>query len=464
MANSFTQAGDYFISAMDGNDSNAGTADAPFKTITAAVSAVISAGDTTMKKIIIGTGVYNENVISSSTSYRFWFIGDGNATLNGEGLGLNYGFYNCYAAYIQNLTFRNYYYVSSGNTNASKPSLIMDCTILGLSGAHGYNTTSYRSTYTDCTFVDYGGAMVGSYFTFNDCMFYNSVPMNNTSRYYCGTNRCIWYSTTNGTYIAAAMRRGSGFDNSFFSPGALWKDYEYSSGTYYPVQTFTDGWKELGVGLGTYSNSQKWRSVSFTMSMNDNLSGSDSLSRDLATFTADNAPYFNSDMLPQQKYQANMGPATSFGYNADSTNILHTDGGATWTNITESGAGFYISGSGSPSSGSITTTVLDLGASLPIRRIGFNWRSTDPNTMALATYPSGALNHTPVKYQYELKYGNSTPISTDYKLFELGTQPKVDTNGTGSGQPGFDSGSLSPIAARYLQFKLTLRNNISGSS
>ncbi len=464
MANSFTQIGDYFVSAIDGNDSNAGTADAPFKTITAAVSAVISAGDTIMKKIIVGTGVYNESIISSSTSYRFWFIGDGNAILDGSGLGTSYGFYNCYAAYIQNFTFRNYSNVSSGNTNASKPSLIMDCTIIGLSGAHGYNTTSYRSTYQNCTFIDYGGGGSGYYYTFTECMFYNSISIGSTLRYYCGTARCIWYSTTNGTYIAGSMRRSSGFDQSFFSPGATWRDYEYDSSTYYPVQHFTDGWKEQGSGLGTYSGTQKWRSTSFSMSMNDNLSGSNSLSSDLATFTADNAPYFNSSMLPYQKYQANMGPATSFGYNADSTNILHTDGGATWTNITESGAGFYISGSGDPQSGSITTTVLDLGTSLPIRRIGFNWRSTDPNTMALATHPSGALNHTPVKYQYELKYGNSTPISTDYKLFELGTQPKVDTNGTGSGQPGFDSGSLSPITARYLQFKLTLRNNISGSS
>ena len=94
MANSFTQAGDYFVSALDGNDSNAGTADAPFKTITAAVSAVISAGDATMKKIIVGTGVYNESVISSSTSYRYHFIGDGNAILDGSDLATNYGFYN----------------------------------------------------------------------------------------------------------------------------------------------------------------------------------------------------------------------------------------------------------------------------------------------------------------------------------------------------------------------------------
>ena len=292
-------------------------------------------------------------------------------------------------------------------------------------------------------------------------MFYNSRSITSTQRYYCTTRRCIWYFTTNGTYNAGTMRRGSGFDQSFFSPGATWNDYDSGLGTQ-PVEYFTQRYQELGASSGFYNGVTQWRQTSFTMSMNDNVSGSNNLSRDLATFTADNASYFNSDMLPYQKYQANVGPATSFGYNADSTNILHTDGGATWTLITESG-GFYISGSGDRQSGSIVTALVDLGSSLPIRRIGFNWRSTDPNTMALATHPSGALNHTPVRHQYELKYSNSTPISTDYKLFELGTQPRVDTNGTGSGQPGFDSGSLSPITARYLQFRLTLRNNISGS-
>ena len=51
----------------------------------------------------------------------------------------------------------------------------------------------------------------------------------------------------------------------------------------------------------------------------------------------------------------------------------------------------------------------------------------------------------------------------DYKIFELGTQPKIDANGTGSGQPGFDTGSLSSFNARYLQFKITLRTDFSGS-
>ncbi len=462
MANSFTQAGDYFVSALDGNDSNAGTADAPFKTITAAVSAVISAGDTTSKKIIVGTGVYNESVISSSTSYRYHFIGDGNAILDGSDLATDYGFYNCHNAIIQNFTFRNYSNVSSANGNVGKPGFVKNCTILGLAGAHGYNSTSYRTYYENCTFIDYAGGGSGYNYTFTECMFYNSRSITSTQRYYCSTRRCIWYFTTNGTYNAGTMRRGSGFDQSFFSPGATWNDYDSGLGTQ-PVEYFTQRYQELGASSGFYNGATQWRQTSFTMSMNDNLSGSNNLSRDLATFTADNASYFNSDMLPYQKYQANMGPATSFGYNADSTNILHTDGGATWTHITESGAGFYISGSGDPQSGSIVTAVVDLGSSLPIRRIGFNWRSTDPNTMALATHPSGALNHTPVRHQYELKYSNSTPISTDYKLFELGTQPRVDTNGTGSGQPGFDSGSLSPITARYLQFRLTLRNNISGS-
>ncbi len=56
MANSFTKTGDYYVSGIDGNDSNAGTADTPFKTISAAIAAVVAAGDTTLKKIIVGTG------------------------------------------------------------------------------------------------------------------------------------------------------------------------------------------------------------------------------------------------------------------------------------------------------------------------------------------------------------------------------------------------------------------------
>ena len=463
MANSFTQTGNYFVSAIDGNDSNAGTADAPFKTINAAVAAVISAGDTTMKKIIVGTGVYNENIISSSTSYRFWFIGDGNAILDGDGLAGNYGFYNCYAAIIENFTFQNYYYVSAGNTNASKPAYVRDCTILDLSGAHSYNSTGYRTTFQNCTFIDYDGGGSGYYYTFQECMFYNSVAIASNYRYYCDIRNCIFYNTTNGTYNISDFNRGQGFDGSFFSPGATFRDVNFSS-TFYPVEYFTQKYIDSGSAAGFYNIYTTNISTTFSMSMNDSLSGSNGLTRDVATLTADNAPYFNSSMLPNNKYITGMGPATTFGYNTGSLNILHTDGGATWSNITCSGAGFEISGSGSPTIGSIESAIVDLGTSLPVKRIGFNWRSTDPNIMALSTHPSGSLNHTPVKYQYELKYGNSSPISTNYKIFELGTQPKVDSNGTGSGQPGFDSGSLSPINARYLQFKLTLRNNLSGSS
>jgi len=461
MANSFTKTGDYYVSGIDGNDSNAGTADTPFKTISAAVAAVVAAGDTTLKKIIVGTGEYKESVTQSNTSYRINIIGDGNAILNGDGVATNYAFYNLDGGRVENMTIRNFHSVSRSNNASYHVDYVYNCTIINVNSYTGYSNSG-TMYFRYCTFIDFpGGASGNAYIKPEDCFFFNSKSSTSTSNYYHQQAvRCIYYNnTTDGSYRAGHHRRGYGFDQCFFQPGATW--YDYDSSTTQPVEYYTNRAKELGASSGFYS-SQGWRSTVFTMSMNDTLSGSDNLSGEIATFTANNSQYFNSEMLPYNKYIAEKGPTTAFGYNTDSTNILHTDGGATWTNITCSGAGFEISGSNAPLSGSIESAVVDLGSSLPINKIGFNWRSTSLNSLAVSTHPSGAMNHTPVRYQYEMRYGNSTPTG-DYKIFELGTQPKIDANGTGSGQPGFDTGSLSGFNARYLQFKITLRTDFSGS-
>ena len=57
MAVNWKLSGDYYVDAINGSDSNAGTAVAPFKTINAAAAA-ISAGQT----IIVGPGIYNEQI------------------------------------------------------------------------------------------------------------------------------------------------------------------------------------------------------------------------------------------------------------------------------------------------------------------------------------------------------------------------------------------------------------------
>ena len=462
MANSFTKTGDYYVSAIDGNDSNAGTADAPFKTISAAVAAVVAAGDTTQKKIIVGTGEYKESVTQSDTNYLVNIIGDGNATLNGDGVATNYAFYNLDAGRVENMTIRNFDSISSTNNASYHLRILYNCTIINVDKYNGYqsNTTMY---FQHCTFIDFGGGATSyPYAKPEDSFFYNSPSSRGSGNYYHQKAvRCIYYNdTTTGAYSAGAHRRGAGFDQCFFQPGATWYDYDSGLGTQ-PVQFFTERTEELGAGSGLY-NTLGWRSTVFTMSLNDNLSGSDNSSGEIATFTTNNSQYFDSEMLPYNKYIAEKGPATAFGYDADSTNILHTDGGATWGNITQSSAGFEITGS-SAVSGTIESAVVDLGSSLPINKIGFNWRSTSLNSLAVSTHPSGAMNHTPVRYQYELRYGNSTPTG-DYKIFELGTQPRVDANGTGSGQPGFDTGSSTGISARYLQFKITLRTDFSGSA
>ena len=62
-----------------------------------------------------------------------------------------------------------------------------------------------------------------------------------------------------------------------------------------------------------------------------------------------------------------------------------------------------------------------------------------------------------------MRYGNSTPTG-DYNIFEFDTIPYVNSNGTGSGDQLFDTGSYTNVAGRYLQLKITLRNDMSGSA
>ena len=85
MGNHFKYQGDYYVSALGGNDSNAGTSpDAPFQTIGAAVTAAQAAGD--YKYIVVGTGVYNETIDMGNNQGYHTFYADGDVYIDGSGL------------------------------------------------------------------------------------------------------------------------------------------------------------------------------------------------------------------------------------------------------------------------------------------------------------------------------------------------------------------------------------------
>ena len=91
-----------------------------------------------------------------------------------------------------------------------------------------------------------------------------------------------------------------------------------------------------------------------------------------------------------------------------------------------------------------------------VKNISYNWATSVPNACAITVYTASVLNENPVRYTYEMRYGESTP-SGDYKIFSFNSTPFVDNNGSGSGDIGFNTGSYDRFSARYLQMKFTLR-------
>ena len=70
-----------------------------------------------------------------------------------------------------------------------------------------------------------------------------------------------------------------------------------------------------------------------------------------------------------------------------------------------------------------------------------------------------------------MKYGPASDLSgKEYKIFDIGSPLYVDTNGSGSGDQYFSTGSgfnsnpgYKYVMARYIQLKYTLRTNLTGS-
>ena len=116
-------------------------------------------------------------------------------------------------------------------------------------------------------------------------------------------------------------------------------------------------------------------------------------------------------------------------------------------------------------SGSITSAVVDLGAFQRINSINSSWTSTVANAGALAVHTASAANQFPTRYTFEMRYNSSSAMPTDYKIFEFDEPLEIDMNGKGNGDPDFASGSIDQngVNASHLQFRITLRTNLSGS-
>lgn len=509
----FRYTGDYYISPS-GNDANSGTSpNTPFATIQAAFDA---AGTTTGLTFVIGSGTYNEALITSFTSNTglSWTLqGDGEVIINGDGITETYNVALAQNYFrnniINDITFANWlkcFNKSGQNQNYFYSNTFNRCKFINIDsmyGASASNTVVFQS----CTFIK-------TYFTtsipyinhyWRDCLFLDSSVgfySNNlpTGYYLNGTNSynnnalfremtdCIFanpFSTSpKVNLIVTKFNSGSTytnyprlFKNIVFDNDCVIQSVRYSN-TDSSFLNYTQSAAEFVSEINQYgtwldgsgsnagpafntANVVPNTILNYDLSFNSNaLTGSIDLFKTLgAPYSLDfnNTGYFNASQHPSTRTIASQIPAVAYGTDNNASNPFHTAGGATWENIIETGSGFILSSS-TPFTGSIESAVIDQGASKTINNIQFNWSTNDANQGVISYYTSSDTIQ-----NYQLRYGDVADLSSEeYKLFPLNDIPYLDANGSGSGDIDFITGSVNSITARYLQFKLTLRNNWNG--
>lgn len=508
MATKWRETGDYYVDGISGDDANAGTKEAPYKTIGAATAA----GSGTYKIVVVGTGVYNESINCAEIGNYTCIQGDGNPIIDCTGLTQG-AIYNNYFGNVKDITFVNagvygiqHYEARHYRTNYTR-CIFKDClTFFGYGGNHDYGAVANIS---DCVFINFPRGVVmrnpGSNYVYGyvytNCLFYNaplsigpghlqgddtSGPYNHYNEQAC--TRC-WFDAdgqlsgsgantnyknpTNGQFRVgftrgASTTMGQYFENCFVGDGGLLGTGQGIEGgdgiTFFTVDALIASASAVGRTARFFNTTP----LQATASYNSAISGSGALTP---------AAYYITNLANSEIYAAKVqqafgsligiqNPQTSFGYENSADNILHTAGGATWANITSSadGSSLQISSSLTPS-GSITSAVIDLGGLKRINAINSSWTSTVANAGALAVHTASVANQFPTRYTFEMQYNSSSAMPDDYKIFEFDERIEIDLNGKGNGDVLFASGSIDSngVNASHLQFRITLRTNLSGS-
>jgi len=114
--------------------------------------------------------------------------------------------------------------------------------------------------------------------------------------------------------------------------------------------------------------------------------------------------------------------------------------------------------------GIIESAIVDLGQIKPITKIRSSWYSTSFNNSSISADPLGPDNQLPFQPTFEMKFGDELEengtLSGAYEKFCFDKPLFKDSNGYGNGNANYTTGEEEVIEARYLQFKITLRLDI----
>ena len=480
MAHHFTRVGDWYVSAIGGDDTTGdGTPHKPFKTLAAAITA--ADGGASKQTVILGTGVYNEIMYKADNNEDLYLIGDGNVIFAGTGLLYGTQGYWQYST-MENIHFVNYGVRFYTCANGSAFNSHYKCSFVNIAGFWGTNWTSiytYEKQFHNCKFVNVTETAVyyvrGAWY--QDCHFHDALISGYSNGYNGNTyahsyKRCIFTTSIEDTVVLSAhltSQYSALSECGFDAKGRVYLGVlnDAASSNIIVSKVSSELFKTGSNGFFKSISGGGRNNYAFSASFNT-TSGSYFTVPLRSTLDFNNSDLYRGSLNNPLSGPGDESPTLVYGYDASSANPLHPDGGATWVNITSSSlGGFQIDSGGA--TGSIITSVIDQGSTKPLTAIRIGFESTALNAAAPSTHPSGTLNHNPTRYQYEMKYGNASDLSSEsYKIFEWNQQPLTINGGaTGSGDQNFQTGSADdgqPVSARYLQLRITLRNDMSGSA
>ena len=467
----WTLSGDYYVDAVAGDDGNAGTSTAPFKTIPAAIAAA-EAGGSGYQDIIVGAGTYTDRIVAGTTTDYLCFKADGEVIFDASSTG-DSAFYNGNAWRVEGFKIIDVEAALQKSSNDAYRVNFHKCYIKNCPDWYIDLLMIENMRYhdTSCIFEDVGSTSLTSahyarYWTFTNCLFIDSwMPgYRSTGTQFSGNgypsvlNSCVIHNSPGSGIVnvwESSTTLGSS-RNSIFTTDAIYRD---NSGSYLS-------------GSGLFEHFRDSRSASETgatvasASFNTDISGSNMISAAMFTLPGIAA---NKDFIQNYKlggiFSGTNNLATAYGYQNIASNPFHTAGGATWNNITSSIAGgLQISASTAPT-GTIESAVIDQGSVKVIRQIKTSFTSTVLGATGISVHTASVDNKFPTRQTFEMRFGNAADLSsTAYQIFDTDLPTYVDLNGSGSGDIAFHTSSFNLPSARYLQLKFTLRTNMTGSA
>lgn len=526
MANRFNHTGDYYVAINGNDSNNGTSPETPFATIQAALDAVGTSQNKTIiigtgiYNEVLETSYTSDNRLTIQGDGDVTISGDGvslsqtNAAIcNGSGY-----FRRSFMYDITFVDWDNALIKPSYTGQSLVGTQFHRCTFINCKNLFGPNVDTADVYFYYCTFIKTGVMRMtdrGTQVEFSFCKFLKSSCWGDDNQgrpeemfadsgdttfaavNFDKINDCIFANPfDNDPYMALTIKKMDAndipyqnprmeFNRNVFSSECIIqsvKDTYQTSETEFKTHPYTQSAAEfvqelkdnngnwLSVGGNPTTHNSGYRDAS-TIVVKDlfwngsELTGSTDLYKTLGnpySLNFNNTDYFQLAEHPLFRKIANEVPGLGFGTTNTGSNPFHTTGGATWTNIITTGSGFTLSSS-ALISGTIESAVIDQGLSKTLQDIQFNW-STNTGNQGVISYYTSSQGGYATPYTYQLRYSTSSAnlSSEEYKVFPLNDIPYLDTNGSGSGDINFITGSTNVVKARYLQFKLTLRNDWNG--